>query len=183
MPAPASSPVTARYDGVSRAFHWITVMLVLGTAALGLWIGHAAPAEEGFKLRLYNIHESLGVTVWVFTLARLAWRAAHPAPPLPAGLGPVLRTVARANHVAFYLWLLTMPVVGFVATLAWGFPLVWFGLLPLPDPVGTNLPLAEWLTTLHRLMAWSLFAMILLHAGAALWHGFVRRDGTLARML
>ena len=87
------------------------------------------------------------------------------------------------NHAAFYVWLLTMPVVGFVATNAWGFPLTWFGLVPIPDPVGKNVPLAETLTFIHRLMAWSLVGLIVLHAGAALWHQIVRRDGTLRKML
>ncbi len=94
-----------------------------------------------------------------------------------------LKLAARLNHAAFYVWLLTMPVVGFLATNAWGFPLTWFGLVPLPDPVGKNVPSAETLTSVHRLMAWSLVGLIALHAGAALWHQFVRRDGTLRKML
>ncbi|MBP0447567.1 cytochrome b [Roseomonas sp. SSH11] len=181
--SPRGSAAPVRYDAVSRFIHWLTVALVLSVAVLGLWIAHARPEEEAFKLRLYNIHESIGVTIWVLTLARLAWRIAHPPPPLPPDLSPLLAFAARANHVAFYVWLLTMPVVGFVATNAWGFPLTWFGLVPLPDPVGQNTPLAETLTLIHRLMAWSLVGMILLHAGAALWHQFARRDGTLEKML
>ena len=179
----SASAAPARYDAVSRGIHWVTVALVLATAALGLWIAHARPQDEAFKLALYNLHESLGATIWLLTLIRLAWRIRHPAPPLPEDLGAAIRFIARANHAAFYLWLLTMPVVGFLATNAWGFPLRWFGLIPLPSPVGSDIPLAETLTLIHRLMAWSLIGMILLHAGAALWHGFIRRDGTLRRML
>jgi len=159
------------------------VALVLAGATLGLWIANARPDDEALKLRLYNIHESIGVTIWIVTLARLGWRLGHPVPPLPADLPRALRIAARANHTAFYLWLLTMPVVGFVATNAWGFPLRWFGLIPLPDPVGKNVPLAEALTTIHQMMAWILIAMIILHVGAALWHQFIRRDGTLRKML
>jgi cytochrome b561 len=172
-----------RYGAVSRAFHWITVALVLTAAGFGLWIAHARPDDEAFKLTLYNIHESIGVTIWAVTLARLAWRVSHPPPPLPADLPRALVFAARTNHTAFYVWLLSMPVVGFVATNAWGFPLTWFGLIPLPDPVGKNIPLAETLTFIHRLMAWSLIGMIALHVTAALWHQFIRRDGTLRKML
>lgn len=173
----------ARYDGVSRGFHWVTVGLVLLAIGLGLWIAHAAPAEEAFKLRLYNLHESLGATIWVVTLARLGWRIGHPAPALPAGVPGVVRLAARANHAAFYLWLLTMPVVGFVATNAWGFPLSLFGVVPLPDPVGRDVPLAELLTAIHRWMAWSLAGLIGLHVAGAAWHQWVRRDGLLGRMV
>ncbi len=181
--APARREAQPRYDAASRAFHWATVALILMAAALGLWIAHARPEDEGFKLALYNIHESIGATIWAVTLARLAWRLGHPPPPLPADLPGALKLAARLNHAAFYVWLLTMPVVGFVATNAWGFPLTWFGLVPIPDPVGKNVPLAETLTFIHRLMAWSLVGMIALHASAALWHQFVRRDGTLRKML
>ena len=181
--AQARREAPPRYDAASRAFHWITVALVLTAAGLGLWIGHARPEDQGFKLTLYNVHESIGATIWAVTLARLAWRLGHPPPPLPADLPAALKLAARLNHAAFYVWLLTMPVVGFVATNAWGFPLTWFGLVPLPDPVGKDVPLAETLTFIHRLMAWSLVGMIALHAGAALWHQLVRRDGTLRKML
>jgi cytochrome b561 len=181
--APVQRQVPARYDAVSRFLHWATVVLILTAASLGLWIAHARPEEEAFKLWLYSTHESIGVTIWLVTIVRLIWRLGHPPPPLPADLAGALKVAARLNHAAFYLWLLTMPVVGFVATNAWGFPLTWFGLVPLPDPVGKNVPLAETLTLVHRLMAWSLMVLILLHASAALWHQFVRRDGTLRKML
>ncbi len=181
MPAPRHVP--ARYDATSRLLHWATVALVLAAAGLGLWIAHARPEEEALKLRLYTLHESIGVTIWLVTLLRLAWRLGHPPPPLPADMPDALKFAARLNHVAFYLWLLTMPAVGFVATNAWGFSLTWFGLVPLPGPVGKDVPLAETLTLVHRVMAWSLVAMIGLHVSGALWHHFVRRDGTLRKML
>lgn len=180
---PAQPHAPARYDATSRLLHWATVALVLAGAGLGLWIAYARPEEEAFKLRLYTLHESIGVTIWLVTLVRLAWRLGHPPPPLPADMPNPLKFAARLNHAAFYLWLLTMPVVGFVATNAWGFPLTWFWLVPLPDPVGKDVPLAETLTLIHRIMAWSLVAMIVLHVSGALWHHFVRRDGTLRKML
>lgn len=178
----AGPPAAARYDAVSRALHWLTALLVLGIAALGLVLGHAAPADEPTKFALYNIHESVGLTVLALTLLRLAWRAGHPAPPLPAGMPAPLRLLARANHAAFYALLLAMPVVGFLATNAWGFPVRLYGLVPLPDPVGRNPPLAETLSAIHAVAGWTLLGLIALHVAGALWHGLVRRDGTLRRM-
>ncbi|MDY7079868.1 MAG: cytochrome b/b6 domain-containing protein, partial [Chloroflexota bacterium] len=35
----------------------------------------------------------------------------------------------------------------------------------------------------HALLTWGLFGLILLHIGAALHHGLIRRDGVLAGML
>ena len=172
----------ARYDATSRAIHWLTALLVLAGAALGLTIAHAAPEDEATKYTLYDIHESIGLTILAITLFRLAWRIGHPAPPLPADMPAPMRILARANHAAFYAWLLAMPVVGFVATNAWGFPVKLYGLIPLPDPVGKNVPLAETLTRIHAVSGWILLGMIALHVTGALYDQYVRHDGTLDRM-
>ena len=74
-----------------------------------------------------------------------------------------------------------MPVVGFVATNAWGFPANWLGLVPLPDLVGKNVPLAETLTFVHGVIVWSLVGTIVLHVTAALWRQFIRHDATLRK--
>lgn len=185
-PAPSgpvlSSP-TARYTRIARLLHWATVLALLLVGSLGLWIGWAAPADEAFKLRLYNLHESLGLTILPVTLLRLAWRWRHPPPPVTPPLPAGLQAVATANHAALYALLLTMPVVGFLATNAWGFPLTAYGILPIPSPIGADEALAPRLTALHGWMALALGLLVLLHAGAALWHHRQRRDDTLRRML
>jgi cytochrome b561 len=172
-----------RYTRTARWLHWSTVAALLIVATLGVWIGWAAPEDEALKLRLYNIHESIGLLLWPLTLFRLCWRWGHkppPALPQPA----VLNAVARAVHAALYAMLLTMPVVGFLATNAWGFPLRIFGLIPVPSPLGREEAWAPLLTALHGWMALGLGLLVLAHAGAALvWHGAIRRDGLLRRML
>ena len=72
---------TARYAAPARAFHWVTAALVAVIIVVGLWIAYFRPEEEPFKLRLYNVHESLGVIVWLLTLMRLVYRRRHPPPP------------------------------------------------------------------------------------------------------
>ncbi|UFN50622.1 cytochrome b/b6 domain-containing protein [Roseomonas sp. OT10] len=172
-----------RYTATARLLHWLTVALLLILGSLGLWITRAEPADEEFKLKLYNIHESIGIAVFVLTVMRLAWRVAHPPPPLPADLAAVLRLAAHMTHAALYALLLTMPVVGFLATNAWGFPLTWFGLVPIPSPIGRDETWAPILSAAHGWMALALAGLVALHAGAALWHHLVRRDDTLRRML
>ncbi len=174
------SDTVERYGPVAIALHWAIALLILVNWPLG-YFGEAI--EQRFGESLVWLHKSIGLTVLALSLVRLAWRLGHPPPPLPADMPDALKAAARLNHAAFYLWLLTMPVAGFLATNAWGFPLTWFWLVPLPDPVGKDVPLAETLTLIHRIMAWSLVAMIVLHVSGALWHHFVRRDGTLRKML
>jgi cytochrome b561 len=103
---------------------------------------------------------------------------------LPADLPRWMVLAAHLNHAGIYALLLTAPILGFLATNAFGFPLTWYGLIgPIPSPVGKNVPLAEILLPIHRGMVWTLAAMLAMHIPAALFHHFVRRDDTLRRML
>jgi cytochrome b561 len=174
---------TLRYAAPARCIHWLTVAAASVIILLGLWIAYFRPEEEAFKLRLYNIHESLGVTVWVLTLIRLAYRRRHPPPPLPADTPAAIRLAAHATHVSLYVLLLTLPIIGFLATNAWGFPLSVFGVLPLPAPVGKDEELAKLLALAHRIGAFAIIALIGGHVAGALYHTLIRKDGLLHRML
>ena len=171
-----------RYAASSRWLHWLTVALVAVVIVFGIWISYFEPANEAFKLRLYNIHESCGVVIFLLVLLRLLNRHRNPPPPLPADTPPVIRLAAHATHMAMYALLVLMPVVGFLATNAWGFPLSVFGVLPLPVPVGKNENLAKLLSLLHLSGAITIILLIGAHLMGVIYHSFVRRDGLLQRM-
>ncbi|MBE9607698.1 cytochrome b [Acetobacteraceae bacterium H6797] len=172
-----------RYTLTARVLHWLTALAILVVICLGLIIGFAEPEDEALKLRLYNIHESIGISLIPVTLFRLYWRWGHPPPPLPSTLTPPMRFLAHANHAAIYLVLLVQPLVGLAATNAWGFPLTAFGLVPIPSPVGPNDALAPTLSAFHGWIALTLGALLVLHIGAALMHHFIWRDDGLRRIL
>ena len=171
-----------RYTATARWLHWLTAAAVLVMVVLGVWMTAFEPKDEAFKFRLYHFHESLGFTLLLVTLFRLGWRSSNPPPPLPADLAAPLRLAAHGNHAVLYALLLMQPVVGFLATNAWGFPFTWWGLLPIPSPLGRDEALAPVLSAIHYWSAIALAALICLHAGAALWHQYIRRDGTLDKM-
>lgn len=171
-----------RYTPIARAVHWATAAGVMLMAVLGFWMTLFEPADETLKYLLYDLHENTGVTLFFLTLFRLWWRRNHPPPALPAGLPPAMRAAAHGTHHLLYLLLLAMPVAGFLGTNAWGFPLTWWWVLPLPDPIGPNEALAPVFSTIHFWLAMLLIALVMVHAGAALWHHFIRRDDTLRRM-
>ncbi|WP_419896507.1 cytochrome b [Roseomonas sp. USHLN139] len=177
------APPASRYTALARLLHWATVLALILVGLLGLWLGWAAPEDEAFKLLLYNLHESIGLTLLPVTLLRLFWRLRHPPPPITPALPAPLHRVAWATHAALYALLLAMPVVGLLATNAWGFPLTAYGILPIPSPIGPDEALAPRLTALHGWMALALGGLVALHAAAALWHHRRRGDDTLRRML
>jgi cytochrome b561 len=171
-----------RYTATSRWLHWLIAALVGVVIPVGIWIHYFEPANEAFKLRLYNIHESLGVIVFVVMLIRLLNRLRHPPPPLPAGTPAFIYFASRVTHGALYALLMLMPVIGFLATNAWGFPLSVFGVLPLPSPVGKDEDLAKLLSLLHLSGAIAVILLIGGHLMGVIYHTFIRRDGLIQRM-
>lgn len=170
-----------RYGAVAQLLHWVIVALVitqfvLGFSAQGLPIG-----IERFVLLVR--HKSIGMTILVLVLVRLAWRAYSPAPPLPAGMSAPQRLAAHMSHALLYGLLLVLPVVGWITSSASHLTVTWFGLFAFPNLVGPDLKLAKLAKTVHATLAWTLLIVASLHALAALWHHFKRRDTVLRRML
>jgi len=92
------------------------------------------------------------------------------------------RNAAHATHVAMYMLFFAVPLAGWVYSSAAGFPVVWFGVLALPDFVAPDKALAASLKTVHALLAYTLAALVAVHVAAAIKHQLVDHDGLLARM-
>ena len=172
-----------RYPPAARGLHWLTVALVVAMLVLGTWIAAFEPKNAAFKQLLYDIHESTGVAIFVIVLLRLLRRMANPPAPLPSRVPRVVRFAAHANHALLYTLLLVQPVLGFLDTNAWGFPVTWVGLVRLPSPIGHDEKVAPLLSTLHWYGALLLVALIAAHVLGAAYHGLIRRDGVVRRML
>ncbi len=89
---------------------------------------------------------------------------------------------AHATHILLYLLFFTVPIAGWAYSSASGFPVVWFGVVALPDFVAPDRALAAALKALHAVLAYALAALVALHVAAALKHQLVDRDALLARM-
>jgi cytochrome b561 len=89
---------------------------------------------------------------------------------------------AHATHLALYALFFAVPLAGWAYSSAAGFPVVLFGVLPLPDFVPVDKALAEAIKPLHKLLAYAMAALVLGHVAAALKHHFIDRDALLQRM-
>lgn len=179
--APKPAPSADRYGGVARLLHWAIVLLVvvqLATKAVPVgWLG--VFSEE----RLNAWHLGVGPMILVIMLVRLGWRLTHAPPPPPRDLPLGLQLLSRATHWAFYALLVLIPVIGWAAASGYGAAATLLGIVPLPAIAAKNDRLAETLGALHGTLAWVLLAVIALHVAGALYHGVVKRDGVLGRML
>ncbi|NTF34375.1 cytochrome b [Rhizobium skierniewicense] len=166
------------YSPASRALHWIVALLVFATWPLGLMIGFV---KDDVKLDFYLVHESLGFLVLWVMLLRVVVRLYRQAPLID---GPAIeRRAAHMVHGLFYIFLVIMPVSGFLATNAHGFPLEWFGILPVWSPLGKSPDVASILSAVHEWSAWIVLALFTLHILAVMFHHLIRRDTTVYRIL
>jgi len=172
-----------RYPPTARWLHWLTAVLVLTMIVLGVWVVYFEPKDESFKFLIYDIHESTGVVLFVLVLLRLLRRLGNPPAPLPRNVPKLFRFAAHANHALLYVVLLVQPVIGFLTTNAWGFPLQWARLVPIPSPLGKDEMLAPILSDLHFYGGALLVLLIGAHLSGAFYHGVIRRDGVVQRML
>jgi cytochrome b561 len=152
--------------------------LVFMTWPLGLMIGFV---KDDVKLDFYLVHESLGFLVLWLMLLRIGARLTSDAPLVEAPA--VERAAAAVVHGLLYVFLIVMPVSGFLATNAHGFPLKWFGLVTVWSPIGKAPDIAFTLSAIHAWSAWIILALFALHFAAVIFHHVIRRDGTLYRIL
>lgn len=170
-----------RWGTPSIALHWLTVLLIVAMAVLGLSMTELPNSMT--KLRLYALHKSLGLSVLAITALRLGWRLVAGAPAALAGTPRWQLIAARASHTLLYLLLLAMPLSGWAYNSAANFALQWFGLFNLPKLLSPDPGLKAVFHAVHETLFWTLAAIVLVHAGAALWHHYRQRDATLVRML
>ena len=168
------------YTQTARGLHWLAALLVAMLFGVGLYMTRLEFSD--WKVRVYAWHEWTGLVVFVLTGVRLAWRRFHPAPPLPPSAW-IEQAAASATHAILYALMFVLPILGFLGTNAFGFKVVWFGLVELPDPIGKNEALGRVLLATHAWLAYAMMALAAIHIGAALYHHFGRRDGILRRML
>ena len=170
------------FDPVIRFLHWLTLLLVVTIFVLALSIKFAATRNEAVALAIIQLHRSFGVTLWVVTLGRLVWRQFSRFPNWPADMPQAMRLVAHWSEYALYALLLGQPILGLLVTNAHGDRVNLFFLGQLPALVGRT-AFAKQLLEVHKTVGFLLLGLITLHASAALYHHFWRRDDTLAAML
>ena len=172
--------VPARYTRPAIAFHWLLALLIAGSFAFGLYMVELPFSPS--RIKQYNWHKWAGITILTLSALRLMWRLGHRPPALRINTPAWQVKASQATHSLLYLLFFAAPLAGWAYSSAAGFPVVYFGLLQLPDLVPRHADLATALKLTHRILTYSLAALVLLHVTAALKHQWIDRDRLLARM-
>lgn len=162
--------------------HWLMAAGILTAFGVGLYMVDI-PGITPFKLKLFNWHKWLGVALFVLVLLRILVRFASRAPKYPAHWSSKTVLLAKLGHLALYLFMLGVPVFGYLYSLASGFPVVWFGVIELPVLIGRDPVLQNVFKTLHELSANGLVLLVAGHVLMALKHHILDKDGILGRMI
>jgi len=170
----------ARYTRVAIALHWLVALLVLAQVAWGWWMQEIPKAPPGPRVDAYNLHKSLGMTIFALMVARLGWRLGHRPPPLPE-LPGWQRALAIGTHWLLYVALFAQPLSGYLGSVWSGYPVKLYG-MTLPAWGAKAPELKDLMSQVHLVASWVLVAAIVLHVAAALKHALVDRDRVLARM-
>ncbi len=192
-------PETKQYTAVAIVLHWAIATAIIGNLTLGWWMHEAidVATSRAHAVEMFQLHKSIGLTVLLLSLFRLAWRLLHRAPEMPAHMKRWERIAAKSTHWAFYGLMMAMPLSGwlYVSTqwrgeVALNVPTLWFGWIEAPHLFGLNHLGEDLRQTLsgvfleaHEAFAWGSGLLLLLHMGAALKHHFIDRDEVLAHMI
>jgi cytochrome b561 len=179
-----SNQNSPRYSLVAIVLHWVLGVALVGLFGMGLYM--ADLPFSPWRLKLYNWHKWAGVTILMLSALRLLWRMTHRPPELPVQIAHSMprwqHWAHHGTHYALYALFFAVPLIGWAYSSAAGFPVVLFGVLPLPDFVSADKALAALIKPFHELSAFAMAALVVLHVAAALKHQFVDRDGLLDRM-
>jgi cytochrome b561 len=173
-----------RYSTTAIVLHWVLALAILSAFAVGVLVDDMPFSP--LKIKVINWHKWAGVSILFLSVLRLVWRITHRPPALPASIEQAMpgwqRTAYHGTHHLMYLLFFAVPLLGWAYSSAKGYPIVWFGVLPLPDLVAPDKALAEVLIEVHGAAAWGLIGLVGLHVAAALKHQFIDKDGLLGRM-
>jgi len=178
---PVGTTEARRYTLTAIVLHWLIGIAVFAQIGLGLWMIGIPKSPPGVRAYWFNVHKSIGITIGVLVLVRIAWRLAHRPPALPSTMAAWQRIGAKISHYALYACMIVMPVSGYLGSSFTKYPIKYFG-HTLPHWGWDSPALKELMSQIHFVTACIFVTLIVLHIAAALKHRFVDRDGVFERM-
>ncbi len=171
----------ARYGAVAQSFHWIMAVLVLVAFIYG---------PGGSEQRVYSaakdfdrqLHETLGITVFVLVILRVLWRMIDTRPDPPA-IARWMDVTSKGVQGLLYLLMFALPITAITGAWLEGHPLTLLGGVQVAPWLAKNHDVGATIAKIHTWLGDAIMWLAGLHALAALFHHFVLRDPVLVSML
>lgn len=170
------------YGSVSKWFHWIVALLIIGMLALGTSFDFIS--DKPTRLVLIQFHKTIGVTILFLMILRYLWRFMNPRPALPHTIPCWQRFASHVSHHLLYLTTFAMTLSGWIMSTAAGYSVNFWWIANITFP---GIPKSEYLDELmgdiHLILAWVVFGLLIIHVLAAIKHHVIHKDDTLRRMM
>lgn len=164
------------YHPFSKVLHWLVALLVVTLLIVGFML-------EDLSSIAYTLHKSFGLIVLALMICRVLWIRHVGSPALPEAMPAWEKFFARAVQHCLYLFLIMMPIAGWIMSTASGHTPQFFGLFPLPCPgITEDKALAELMEEVHNTTAWIILCLLFFHVAGALKHHFLDKDNVLKKM-
>ena len=165
-----------QYGNVAITIHWVTALLIVMLLGSGFNAGDAG--DSALKVFFLRFHVPIGLTVLLLTLARIYWWCFIDKKPTSVPMPSWQNRLSRIVHVLLYLAIIGLSTSGIgMMVLSGAGPYIFGGDPALLPNFWDYIPRIP-----HGIVARVLVVLLILHAGAALYHHFVKRDGLLRRM-
>lgn len=194
--------MTNRYTKTAIILHWLIALGIFAMFGIGWYM--ADLPKEGAKQLAYdifdwgvytwqlseeasprtfyfNLHKSIGVTLFALIVIRVLWRLTHKPPALLASYKAIERKIATGAHHLLYLVMIALPLSGVIMAINSKYGIKWFGISFIS---GTdNKPARDFWVEVHEVIGVILLVIVIVHILGALKHKFIDKDETLSRML
>jgi cytochrome b561 len=164
-------------------FHWTIAIGIIGVGLIEMG-REELPKGSAARAALKAFHEPAGLTILALIGLRILWRLAHRPPAMPADMRGYEVLAARLMHWALYALMLAVPLLGLATAAAKGH-VIDFGVFQVVPPLSGMISksVGRAIKEMHETAAELILVLAFVHAAAAIWHHYVRRDDVLVRML
>jgi cytochrome b561 len=171
----------ARYDRMMVVLHWVLALGLISQLVLGLWMEGIPKEPPGERASWFNLHKSIGIVLGFIILWRMGWRVTHSVPMALPNTPDWQQSLAKLNHGLMYVFMLALPLSGFLGSSFSQYPVKFFG-YPLPRLWQPFPDGKEVMSEVHEWSALALMGLLAVHLLAVCWHTLVKKDGLLHRM-
>jgi cytochrome b561 len=169
------------YGLIAKVLHWLIAVCMIGLIPIG-WYMSGLSDERLLYWRLLDLHEAIGLSLFIIVPIKLVWRMFSPNPRPLRELSRWERRAARIVHELFVIAIVIIPVTGFLFVASNGEAVKLYGAITIPDIGRLPANVRDMLSEVHYYASYGCAALIAVHILAALKHRFVDLNDSLGRM-
>lgn len=162
-----------------RILHWLMAVLFIGALVSQFVFDEMELSPE--KMMWINAHKWFGFSVLLLFIPRLLVKRVFVSDAVTKANWE--KWIMQATHMLLYVSMVMVPLTGWLMSSAKGYPLVYLGMIPIPDLVSPDKELGHILKEMHEFFANMFMAVLLLHIAGVIKHYVVYKHKILRKML